>query len=301
MRKIVFFIIAFCFSNLFYGQEKQKLYFENGEYFIFYSVQNEQDLISFASNYRVPTYRLANLNNMDLRDSLWSKQTIKLPILRTNIKKQIEEGQSYFTLYKKIYDKDDLNELKKKLQVSNFILMNLNKVDKVEDLINQTAIIGYIVQAEKKQKKTEKQKPLAKTDTNAKDNLSHKVVQDNKNFNLLYRLPDSIAISELINEEMRLFQMQEKERHIQQQNGGAVFFKSRNNSKTIYAFHNEAARGSIIKIVNPANNKEIYAKVIGKVPPTEQYRNAILGLSGNGAEGLEAKDMRLFVKIYFIK
>ncbi|HLS70027.1 MAG TPA: hypothetical protein VK027_00045 [Chitinophagaceae bacterium] len=301
MRKIVFFIILFCLSYNFYGQEKQKLYYENGEYFIFYSVQNTQNLITFASKFRIPSYRLAHLNNMDVKDSLWAKQTIKLPILRTNIKKEIIEGQAYYTLYKKVYDKEELADIKSKLQVSTFILNRLNKVDNIEDLINQTIVIGYLLQTEENNKSLAKKDASKNTDTNAKDNLNHNVVQSNKKINLLYRLPDSIAISELVNEEMRIFQMQEKEAHVQQQNGGAVFFKSRNNSKTIYAFHNEAARGSIIKIVNPANNKEIYAKVIGKVPPTEQYRNAVLGISGNGAQDLEVKDMRLFVKVFYIR
>ncbi|RYZ13715.1 MAG: LysM peptidoglycan-binding domain-containing protein [Sphingobacteriales bacterium] len=86
-----------------------------------------------------------------------------------------------------------------------------------------------------------------------------------------------------------------------EEQGAAVFYplKTKVGPGVYYAFHNTAARGSILKIMNPASGKIIYAKVIGTLPNLKEYHNAVIGLSNNSIGVLGATDQRMFCKIKY--
>lgn len=68
--------------------------------------------------------------------------------------------------------------------------------------------------------------------------------------------------------------------------GTAVFFDKPGRSTMYYAFHNEAARGSILKVFNPGSGKTTYVKVLGPLPDTRLYANCIVGISSTAKEAL---------------
>ncbi len=85
-----------------------------------------------------------------------------------------------------------------------------------------------------------------------------------------------------------------------EERGTAVFFPSR-SSNTLYAFHNVAGRGSVIKITNPLNGRAVYAKVLGPLPPTPQYNKAMLGLSSKAQKLLGiAGDARMWCEVAYV-
>lgn len=83
--------------------------------------------------------------------------------------------------------------------------------------------------------------------------------------------------------------------------GAAVFFESKVKAGEgiYYAFHNSLPNGTIIKVVNPANNTYVYAKVIGEIPNLNQYRNCIIGLSNNAKAALRVRDNRVFTNVLY--
>ncbi|GAA4468613.1 hypothetical protein GCM10023093_26550 [Nemorincola caseinilytica] len=68
--------------------------------------------------------------------------------------------------------------------------------------------------------------------------------------------------------------------------GTAAFFEKPGKNTMYYAFHNEAARGSIIKVYNPGTGKSTYVKVLGPLPDTKLYANCIIGISEGAKEAL---------------
>lgn len=68
--------------------------------------------------------------------------------------------------------------------------------------------------------------------------------------------------------------------------GTAVFFEKAGRNTMFYAFHNEAARGSIIKVHNPGSGKSTYVKVLGPLPDTKLYAGSIIGISDGAKEAL---------------
>jgi hypothetical protein len=88
---------------------------------------------------------------------------------------------------------------------------------------------------------------------------------------------------------------------VTEESGAAVFYplKTKAGPGVYYAFHNTAIRGSILKIMNPANGKIIYAKVIGTLPKLKEYHNSIVGLSSNAISVMGARDQRMFCKLKY--
>jgi hypothetical protein len=88
---------------------------------------------------------------------------------------------------------------------------------------------------------------------------------------------------------------------VTEESGAAVFYplKTKAGPGVYYAFHNTAIRGSILKIMNPANGRIIYAKVIGTLPKLKEYHNAIVGLSSNAISAMGAIDQRMFCKLKY--
>jgi hypothetical protein len=88
---------------------------------------------------------------------------------------------------------------------------------------------------------------------------------------------------------------------LNEESGAALLYplKTKLPEGTYYAFHNTAARGTIIKVHNPANDKVVYTKVIGRIPDLKEYHNVIIGISSNAAAALGAREKKLFCKLSY--
>lgn len=64
-----------------------------------------------------------------------------------------------------------------------------------------------------------------------------------------------------------------------------------------YALNNEAPIGSVVKVRNLMNNREIYAKVIGTLSDTEVSDKTLIKLSAGAAEQLNVLDARFVAEI----
>jgi hypothetical protein len=83
---------------------------------------------------------------------------------------------------------------------------------------------------------------------------------------------------------------------------GSVAFYTLNSKApgaAAYAFHNSAARGSIIRVRNMNNGKSIYVKVLGPLPDTKQYSGAILGLTMVAKRALGVREERAFCELSY--
>lgn len=317
-RTLLICFLLIGLGNL-WGQS-HRLHQEDDIYFIFLVPTTSQKLVDFSSENKVPPYLLAALNRREVSDSIYAKKTIKLPILPSNLIKQANTNESTLVpVVARAEDMETLHDLQHQLQLSNFLLVNLNHVTAPEELLNKTITIGYV----KVPKTIENNKVTPRNSTtfsNRRTRDSEKfIIDDNTKFNqndhmlnedLNHRIKDSISNLIILKDSLDLedklsdygliFEDEAAYSTVLNENGAGVFYKSKTNSKHIYALYNHAPVGSIIKITNPSNGNTVYAKVIGKLPPINQYRNAIIGISGNAASALDAKDFRLFVQTYYM-
>ncbi len=71
------------------------------------------------------------------------------------------------------------------------------------------------------------------------------------------------------------------------------------NSERLYALHNNAPIGSVIKVRNLMNNRVIYAKVIGTLSDSEVESKVLVKLSAGAADQLNVLDNRFVAEINF--
>lgn len=82
--------------------------------------------------------------------------------------------------------------------------------------------------------------------------------------------------------------------------GSVVFFQSQTKvSDELYAFCNDVTKGRVVKIVNPSTGKFVFARVLGPMPATKLYHNALIGVDSRAQKRLGVRDMKLWCKIYY--
>lgn len=81
--------------------------------------------------------------------------------------------------------------------------------------------------------------------------------------------------------------------------GVAGVFRSTSGWKDgkYYALMSNVTVGSIVKIVNPANNKHVYAKVLGELPDMKESAGLMMRISDAAANELGVKDSRFTVEV----
>ena len=81
---------------------------------------------------------------------------------------------------------------------------------------------------------------------------------------------------------------------------GVAYWKKRaKDDGDFYALHDRAPINSIIAIDNPMTKRTLYAKVVGKLPPTDLGPNVVVMVSPLAAKYLGAIDARFFVKVHY--
>jgi LysM repeat protein len=70
------------------------------------------------------------------------------------------------------------------------------------------------------------------------------------------------------------------------------------DAQDLYALHREAAIGSVLAVTNPANRKTVYAKVIGRIPPTFSKRTEVV-LSLGAAQKIGATEPEFLTKLKY--
>lgn len=70
---------------------------------------------------------------------------------------------------------------------------------------------------------------------------------------------------------------------------------------SLFVMHNKAKLGSVMQVVNPRNGVILHVKVVGRIIPNPQAKNALVMVSPAVAKALGAVDPQFFVKLkYFM-
>lgn len=84
-----------------------------------------------------------------------------------------------------------------------------------------------------------------------------------------------------------------------QQSGVAVWNKSTSEKADFYALHRYAKINSVIEVHNPMNNRNVYVRVLGRIPDTSYDYNVVVIVSPVVAKLLGAKDAKFHVDVNY--
>lgn len=248
----------------------------NGRMYALHTVKKDESLYTIAQTYSTPAMVLSQNNDVSFYDPLPLGRMLVIPLGNYNFYDHHEKGTA--PLFYNAAPQESRAAIAQALGITLAALQAMNPAGQTPVLLGWLSFSPSISNLE----------PIAKVPATQ---AAAPVANGAK------ALP-APPPSEL--EKIYRYQTTNEE-YLDSSSGMVVFFKPQTavNSSLLYAFSNEVRKGRVIKIINPSNQKFVYAKVIGPLPATRQYTNAKLGVDGRAREILDTREIKLWCNLYF--
>lgn len=282
------FLLAQELADTVWAQHQNKITY------IGHSVNDGETLLMLSERFNAPAALTAKFNQMNYTQGLKEGSIFKIPIGKFNYL-QLNSVVASKPIYYQVQQGDRLRMVSRYFNVAQSAIQRWNKLPLPEVFAGQVLLVGW-VKFDKTKVPFVADKEQAFEKKNSQNN--HALLQADS----IIKANNSQSDSTTNNQEYsKLFYRQNKGQELQETSGAAVFFTAKipENSEIYYAFFDDAPRGTILSIFNPATRKVVYAKVIGPRPKIGKYQNALLGLSFNAAKTLEGRGSRVFVKVKY--
>jgi len=317
MTKQIFFTLIFFLTIHLAHAQKNDLLVKSSDkgLYIEHKVASKESFFALGRKYNVSPKYLASYNKLDLNKGLLIDQKLRIPLTDTNF---IQQGGSGTPVYYKTGDKEGLMTVSNKNK--NVTLANLrwwNGLSSDEVKKDTKLIIGFLQSKEmpavtikndpkpeeqavveplltKKDKEEEKEEAKAELKAEKKEEKKDPppVVKEE-------RKPVLQNHSYFQND----FDQQIKIRPVSKnETVTSGIFKTTSGwtDAKYYLLIDKVAPGTIVRVINPSNNKSIYAKVLGEMAGIRQNEGYNIRISNAGASALEITEQDKFiVKVYY--
>lgn len=284
-----------------------------------HKVSKGETVFMLARRYHVPPAILADANGLSYSDGLKENSTVIVPLGAYNLQasKPANPGEAK-TLYYKVEPGDDLYRISRHAGVARKILAQWNNLEAGEVRPGQILLVGWVLYDATAINNT----PVVAT-TPPVRTVAPPIRQVPQRDTPKYVMPqqqqqqqhtepvktDDVAAEDTIEKppappaslEALYAEQTQNGANVVTEKGTAGFYKVTTNARGVaaLAFHNKAAKGSVIKVKNVNNGRYVYVKVIGPVPMTKQYHNCIIGLSDKVQAVLGVKDSKVFCELSY--
>ena len=318
MKKIFLPVLFLIVSVQFVSAQKKELLAKKGDngLYLEHKVVAKESFYSVGRLYNVSPKTIASINKLDMNKGLFIDQKIKIPLTDTNFTQQ---GNSGTPVYYKVKDKESLAEISSgnKNVSSSIKLWNNLSNDQIKG--DAKLIIGFLKSKEMPavtiNNKPVPDEPVVKTEEPV---LTKKEKEEDK------KEAEAELKAEKKEEKKDLPPVIKEEKRTVIEGQG--YFKSSFNKqvrinpalknetvtsgifKTLsgwddakyYLLMDDVQPGTIIKIINPENNKAVYAKVLGEMAGIRQNQGYNIRISNAAAAALEIKeDDKFIVKVNY--
>lgn len=273
---------------------------KEGKPYLVHRVKSGETLFIISKKYSVPPAVLADVNQINYQDGLPAGSKFRIPIDNYNFIR-IESVVKSRPIYYHTDDEDDLRSISRMFNIPQSAIQRWNSLQTPDIETGQVLQVGWIAydksQVPFATNTAVIEMPPSKPVIPAQSTISKKTI-DTLHLPKMVETADTLAEPSAF---QQLYEQQTEGISVTEESGAATFYplKTKAGPGVYYAFHNTATRGSILKLMNPANGRIIFAKVIGPLPNLKEYHNAIVGLSSNAIKPLGARDQRMFCKIKY--
>jgi LysM repeat protein len=284
------------------AQDSLQVSRRNGQPYIVHKVRTGETLFMLAKRFKTPPATLADLNQVSYQQGLQPGSEFLIPVGRSNYVSSPAQPNT-IPLYYYTVAEDDLPAISRMFLVTQSTVQRWNNMDDTRIKSNQRLHTGWIsydaaqipfgAVTKSGSGAAELKTALPVAGTNREPVKVIKKTVEASGTDSTEAAPGAYQIQF----ESRLSQGS----MLNEESGAALLYplKTKLPEGTYYAFHNTAARGTIIKVHNPANDRVVYAKVIGRIPDLKEYHNVIIGISSNAAEAIGAREKKLFCKLSY--
>jgi hypothetical protein len=330
MKRVLSLLSLICLPLLMLAQTGE-LWVKNSDkgLYLEHKVMPKEGLFPLGRMYNVHPRHIANFNGLDFNKGLVLGQLIKIPLTDTNFNQKTNEG---VPVYYKVGEKEGLMKVS---TVHNKVLLeNLRSWNKLEsDNINfgSTVIVGFLVSKEMKPSVavvTEEKKPeiIKEEKRQPVKEVNDVVEQPVVKKDLPAGAGESKPVEIVKREEVKPVQVKQKEQvlstpaaNVEMSDEG--FFKwhfeqqskqqPAANDKTVtsgifkttsgwtdskyYLLIDGIVPGTIVKVINPTNNKSVYAKVLGQMEGINMNKGLDIRISNAAASNLGITETDKFI------
>ena len=296
IMKIVALFPLLLLSFFVSAQSSDSLFIHQGadsRWYAQYSIKGERNVFDVAKKFGLPPASLADANHLSYTDRLESGNRLRIPLNLANWYNYTPPAASAVKpIYLRATRRWNMDDLSKQLGVTQRLLEEWNGA--IPDAVEKGTVVkvGWISVGGVVVNGNEPDPRASGEQTSSSPSITW---------------PDTAIVIEMPAPAPVLPPMQQA--FLDQTAGGTMvttekgpvaFFPARGGTiKGVhYAFHNTAARGSVIRVHNPGTGRTVYVKVLGPLPGTKQYAGAILGVSIAAKEELGVRgDARAWCEV----
>jgi LysM repeat protein len=247
----------------------------NGKIFIIHRVEQKETLFGISRKYGVALLAIVE-NNPDASSSLEIGKLIKVPYAPNN-RTKTNEGTIH-----RVGEKETLYSISKQYGVTVDELKSWNSLTSNGLKLGQELLIKT---------KVPEAAPSNTTTPASNSNTSTPNVQTNSPKPTVTTAPVSTAI---INSESTAGSDEIRER------GMVALLEGTEGNRKYMAYHRSVKTGTILHIKNNANQKEVFVRVVGKLPDTEA-NDVVLKVSRSAYDKLGGNDGKFPVEVIYFK
>jgi LysM repeat protein len=311
-----FFLLAailFCCSFVF-AQDELLVHNSDKGLYLVHTVQPKENFYSIGRLYNVYPKDIESLNSLDMKKGLNIGQVIKIPLNATNFSQKTSNGRP---VYYVVGEKEGLYRVSTK---NNGVLMaDLRKWNRLTNdnlSAGKKLIVGYLLspeansivvtnpapaEAEKKQPeqakqdvaiqevKEKKEEPQKEPEKKAEPPVSKPV--SNTSIQVAVNDGNGGYFKPMFDKQVKVQPLKSDE------TATAGIFKTASGwqDAKYYALMDNVEPGTIVRIINPTNNKAVYAKVLGEMSGIRQNQGYNIRMSNAAASALDVSDTDKFI------
>ena len=314
MNKFAFSFLLFLFSVQSLFAQKGDLLVKTGEkgLYLEHKVARGESFFGLGRVYNVSAKYLATYNKIDINKGLLIDQKINIPLTDTNFTQQGNTGTPVYYTAIQSPTLETISSKVKNVPVENIRLWNDLSVSEVTP--GTKLIIGFLQSKEMASvtinNKPKQQEPVAKVEEKPVVKTEEKPVVKE----VVKPIEEKTAekpvvkpIEEKIEEKVVITEQGYFKNHFQQQirtnpaskneTVASGIFKTASGWKDskYYLLIDKVPAGTIVKVINPTNNKAVYAKVLGEMSGIRQNEGLSIRISNAAATTLNVAEQDKFI------
>lgn len=309
-KKLLLAILLFCGTILF-AQDQLIVQSSDKGLYLEHKVAPKENFYSIGRLYHVSPKDIEAFNGLDMDKGLMVGQELKIPLNETNFSQSSEKGRP---VYYVVAPKEGLYRVSLK---NNHVLMadirKWNRLSSDNISAGQKLIIGFLVSPEAnnivQNKEPEVKHPVVEETKDAAETKHEttavtkeepqKQEEEKKSAPPAENPVSSVTATQFNGGYFKpQFDLQIKTQPVKaDQTASAGIFKTSSGWQDgkFYALMDHVEPGTIIKVVNPTNNKAIYAKVLGEMSGIRQNQGYDVRISNAAASALDVSDTDKFI------
>lgn len=327
MKKLGFtFLFFVLLSGLAAQSYDLNIQSEGGKLFLNHTVAPKENLYSIGRLYNISPKEIAPLNGLTIASGVEINQVIKIPLTAVNFAQQgtAKADEMFVPLYHTVAEKEGLFRIGQNFhKVSADNLKSWNGLSSESISVGQPLVVGFL-RVKKEQsalaangiKKiggmvnaappaTTASAPAAQPQQPvATANVPNATAQTPQN-----TTPASTSTSASPDEGTGFFkpvyQQQSRGTAFRSEMGAGAIFKSTSGwqDAKYYALMNNITPGTIVRITNSTNNRTIFAKVLGELPPGKENEGLLIRISNAAAAELKigVKELKFAAEVAYSK